>query len=224
MKIAKKKEKSYHRSYFPVVVWFDDLAKIFEILGNKEISISTSDYKFESLDELKEHFGPVDIYELKLSSSNPSASVDFDRISTTSFVFQSPTSGQLNLELSEVLASCQRRPTILYSNWARFFLPVLPAALSWVWNPKIAEFPILLPVNVLLLLWIVWTTFVGLRRNSVIKLIRRHEASSFFGRNRDQLLLLFMGAVVGGCITFAVGIFKDRVFPTTAVTPASQSK
>jgi hypothetical protein len=98
-----KKEKSYLKSYDPVVVWLDDLTEIIRTMQTTEPEITTDDYKFSSLDDLKEHFGGQEIHKLKISSTKPYSSVTFERFSVDLYVGSSPTSGQLYHELDDLL-------------------------------------------------------------------------------------------------------------------------
>jgi hypothetical protein len=43
---------------------------------------------------------------------------------------------------------------------------------------------------------------------------RRSEARPFFERNKDQLILLLIGGIVGGLITFAGVVAEERFYPS----------
>lgn len=65
-------------------------------------------------------------------------------------------------------------------------------------NP-IISFPI---VGILLL--ILLYSFVSLGKKSIIKLMFKNQEHSFVRRNKDQLLLSIISAIIGGIITFAI--------------------
>jgi hypothetical protein len=51
-----KKQKSFGRSYRPVVIWLEDLAEIVSTLKEnaKDVHISTDDYLFTTTEGMKE--------------------------------------------------------------------------------------------------------------------------------------------------------------------------
>ena len=222
-----KKDKTFFKNYGLTVVWLDDLNEIIALLDGAQIDISTDDYQFASVEEAQQHFGPRPIHSLKISSTKPSAQIDFSPRQTQTFVYSSPTSLQLFHELDDILRKCERKPRTLYTYWIIFLLSQIPFALSWVWaDPKIVEVPILLAVQVLMMVWVLWVGFLKMRRHSVIILRRRHEVSSFFARNKDTLLIALMSALIGGLVTLGFGRVKDIVFPSAPVVsgPSSEPK
>ena len=77
-------------------------------------------------------------------------------------------------------------------------------------------------VQLVLAVWYLWVSFIRLRQNAVINLQRRREARPFFERNKDQLLILLIGAVVGGLITFAGVVVKERFYPSAPAVNATK--
>jgi hypothetical protein len=221
-----KKDKTYFKNYGPTVVWLDDLAEIIRLLDGGQIDISTDDYKFESLEEAQQHFGPHPIYSLKISSSQPSAQVEFGRLRTQTYVYASPTSLQLFHELDAVLRRCERRPPIFYRYWIVFLVSLLPNGVSWFWDPRLFGVPIFLILQVLLVVWMLRVLFIKMRRHSVVILKRRHEVPSFLTRNRDSLTIAIISALIGGLVTLGVTKVKETLFPSapTVSSPSPEPK
>ena len=180
-----KKDKSFLQEYVDWLYGLTDVNEIISIFDGGSIDISTDDYQFASIDEAKEHFNSRPIHSFKISSTKPSASVEFGRMFAKSYVASSPTSLQLYHELDEVMKRCQRKPATLYKYWAVFLAPQIPWATSFAWDPKVGGFPVLVGLQLILLSWMLWVIFISLRSHTVVILKRRDEAPSFFRRNRD---------------------------------------
>jgi hypothetical protein len=210
---AVKKEKSFTKDFGPLVLWREKLNELLLAVNSDKIEISTEDYSFESLDEVKEHFGQRPINTLKIASLKPHMSVTFGKLGSTCWVYASPTAAQLFLEIDEILKRCERKPRILYSNWISAFA-FLPLGVSQMWDPKYNEFPVLLIPALVVFIWIIRATYINLRWHSVLHMERRYEAPSFFQRNRDQMWMMIISAIVGGLLTFAGTQLKEKFYPS----------
>jgi hypothetical protein len=54
----------------------------------------------------------------------------------------------------------------------------------------------------------------------VLRFQRRIDTKPFFERNRDQLVMMIISAIVGGLLTFAASKIKDQIFPASEITKA----
>jgi hypothetical protein len=210
-----KKDKTYSKNYGPTIVWLDDLATIFRLLEGSQIDISTDDYKFESLEDAQQHFGPHSIHSLKISSLKPSAQVEFSRHQTQTYVFASPTSLQLFHELDAILRKCERRPPIFYRYGIVFLGSLLPTGVGWFWEPKLFGIPVFLGPQLLWTIWMARVLFIDMRLHSVVTFKHRHEVPSFLTRNRDSLAIAIISAVIGGLVTIGGTKMKEVLFPPT---------
>jgi hypothetical protein len=77
-------------------------------------------------------------------------------------------------------------------------------------------------VLIALAAWYLWVMFVSMRRTAVVNLQRRSDTRPFLERNKDQLIILLIGAVVGGLITFAGVVVKERFYPSTPTINATK--
>lgn len=209
---AIKKDRTFNKSYRPVVLYIDNLNELLLALDAGKPEISTSAYQFESVEELKDHFGPQRLFDLKIGSSNPSVSINFSRIDARLYVFGSPTSAQAFYEIDEILRRCERRPRFLYHGWL-FLLPSVWWGISQVWDPKFRDIPLSLFLVGISFPLVFWNLFVNTRRHSMIVLQRRHEASSFLKRNRDAIWMNILSAIGGGLVTFFGTHLKDKFLP-----------
>jgi len=212
--------KSFSRKYGPVMLWLDDAQEIFDrVKGTAEsVEVANDDYTFATLESAKEYLGEAPRYVFKISSSRPYMSLDGDRTGTSLYVSSGEKSAQLFIEIDEILTRCQRKPRWAYSSWIMLPVFILGAAQYAVPNDELRLG--LLSVQFLLFAWYMRAAFIGMRRGMVVRMQRRSEAKGFLDRNRDQLILFVITAIVSGLLGFAGGQIKDRFFPSTN----SQSK
>jgi hypothetical protein len=208
-----KKEKSFTKDFGPLVLWREDLNDLLLAVASEKIEISTEDYSFESLDEVEEHFGQRPINTLKIASVKPHMSVTFGRMGSTCWVYASPTAAQLFLAIEGILERCERRPRKFYGTWISP-IAFLPLAMTFIWDPKIGVFPVMLVPSLLIFSWVLRVGYINLRWHSVLHMQRRYETPSFFQRNKDQMWMLVISAIVGGLLTFAGTQLKEKFYPS----------
>lgn len=223
MEKIKKVEKSLERSYRPIVIWFEDLVEIIDTLKRqgREIEIRTADYRYESLEDLKEHVGAQTQFELGISLfPTPSVSIELKRTSVKLWVFDprgGPEAAQIFYDINEVITRCQRRLAPLYSLLLMFVvLPffILSQYILMQYN-ELSAARALTVVGSVIALWFFWASYVITYRKAVINLQRRSEVRPFLERTKDQLLLLLIGAIVGGFMTFVGVVAKEHFYPST---------
>jgi hypothetical protein len=212
-----KNETILRKSYAPVVVTLDELNAIMAILvpAGGQIGLSNEEYKFQSIEEAKEHFGSVPTRSFKISSFQPSASLELDKMSANLYVHPSPAQRQLFHEIDDILAKCERKPRILYSYW--MLLPAnVPLLISFGWQLTqltYAGIPVFLAVQIVLGLLLLWGQFITIRRHSVIIFQRRNERQTFFVRNRDAILLTVVTSLISGAIGYGFAKMKEPSTP-----------
>jgi hypothetical protein len=204
-----------HAAFGPVVVTLDDLNAIVAILAGGKIDLSNESYKFDTIDEAKEQFGSSPTCFFKISSYNPSASIDFDKVSAMLWVSGSPTARQLFHELDDVLMRCERKPRILYTSWM-LLISNVPLVGSFAWPLFYAGTPITSTIQIIsitlqavLLALFIWGQYIALKRHSVILFQRRQERKTFFARNRDAILLTVITSIISGAIGYGFAKMKE---------------
>jgi hypothetical protein len=116
-----RKEKSFGRSYRPIVIWLEDLAEIVSTLRKnaKDVHIATEDYLFETVEELKEHFGTQTQFAMEVTSSIPYVRLELTRLWVKLHVSAGPQSAQLFHDIDSILARRQRRfPFLIAVGWS----------------------------------------------------------------------------------------------------------
>jgi hypothetical protein len=223
-----RKQKSYRRSYGPVVIWLEDLAEIVAILNENcnDVQISTEDYRFKTVDELKDHVGSQAQFALEIDGHSPYVSADFDRTSATFHVSAGTQAAYVFHEIDSIIARRQRHFPLIYNWWLLMLSSIATLGLSYFWILTGQTGParhVLSVVQIITFLWFLWAAFVNVRRTSVVKLQRRSEARPFFERNKDQLLMLLIGAIVGGLMTFAGVVVKEKFYPSAPAVSLPKS-
>lgn len=206
-----KIEASYSAKYAPIVLWWDDVTGIFEILQEKASSVEmeTTQYKFTTLDVAKEHLGDAPEYGMKFSSSSPYVKLE----SGSLYVGAGPASAQIFMEIDAILKARERRPRWIYSGW--LFMPVVVLGLVGFVLKEDATKSVVIAIQVIFALLYSRGIFMTMKRGLVVYPQRKSEARGFFGRNKDQLLMLVITAVVSGLLGFAGSQLKERFFPPT---------
>lgn len=209
-----KKDKTFSKDYYPVVMWRDDIEALIDVLkeAGSKVSLSTDDFEFTSLDDAAQHFGGRPQFDLKISGIAPYAQLELSRGRTNLYVGRDANSVKIFHELDEIISKAQRKPATAYHfgllmliNFAFIGLSQISVAAAWV-----------APVSVILFAWFIWAGFITMRRNSVINFQRRSEARPFFERNKDQLIIFLITAVISGLLGFAGAEIKNRLSPPTS--------
>jgi hypothetical protein len=225
----------YTRSFRPIVLWRDDLERIIAILvaRGEDVEIIAEEYSFETVAELVHHFGtihPLTVLEIK--GQKPYATLDLGRLDARLFVSSRENGSGVFFELSKVLAAGQRRWPIIYSwpfiltlGWGNNVWPLLGKYITgWEFRYAVLDW------LVISFSWMIWAMFIRLRRTSVVHLARRSEAQSFSQRNKDQLIVAIISAIVGALLGVAGAKLADRIWLTPdangapILTPSDPSK
>lgn len=202
--------RSGHRP--AVALYRDDIESIITVIGagGEKVSIADGDYEYESIDELITHRGTRP-KRLKLSGvSFSSVTVEVSRLNTMGCWLHAsgePTSEIAFFQLRELLDS---RRTVLArllipKFWLGMTLVSLGAGmLSTQTNSEIRLTIDRLAVTTLLLSFALTmlSMFVSSGLFSTVNLARRHEATTFWSRNGEKLLIAVVAALFGGLIKY----------------------
>jgi len=223
-----RRQQAIWRTYGPLVIWWEDLTEIIDSLKRhtEEVTVSTEDYLFKSLDELKEHVGAqATLYALDVNTLKPSVSIDLTRLQSRLYISAGPQAAQLLLDLDGVLSRCQRLFPWAYRFWFAMLLPALSLGLNIFYLNARPEVVAQIASVALtgLSLWPIWAGYINVRRSCVIKMQRRSDRRSFLERNQDQLIMLLAGALLGGLVTFAGVMVKEHFYPSTPAISAPRS-
>jgi hypothetical protein len=207
-----KKEKSFSKKYWPVVVYLDDLREVVETMAQHcaTLEISSEDYIFESLDDAKEHFGNRPQLNFKVRASDPYSYVEYSRMETELHVSPGGKSAQLFHEVDELMIRQQRHLPFLYSWWMWLPSMVLPL-ISLAAQKHIGETgsSILSTIAMLFSLWFLYVMYINGRRHSLVKLQRRSELPTFLEQNRNAIVMSVITGLISGGIGYGFAKLKD---------------
>ena len=227
-------EKAFERSYGPIVIWFDDLSEIVNMLKQAPggVQINMGGYRYDSLDELRENAGGRTQSALTIASQSgvdaAAVSLELTPVSVTLWVFDPQGRSEavkLFHDIDNIIAPCVRRFAPLY-NIGNVQVVLLLLLLFLGQFPPAFEDKVNVALSVLfgvLLVWSIWATFVNVRWSSVIRLQRRAEARPFLERNKDQLLVLLFGAGIGVLATFVGVVLKEQFYPSATTHSTSKA-
>jgi hypothetical protein len=209
-----KIEPNYTAKYVPVILWWDDLTEIFEILqaNAKAVELETAQYKFTTLDVAKEHLGDAPEYDVKISASSPYVRLEAGSL----FVGSGAASAQIFLEVDKILKRRERRPKWFYANW--LVIPGLVLGVVAITKMDDTTKNILIAIQIFFTALFVRSIFMRMKRGLVVYSERSVEARGFLQRNKDQLLMFILTALVSGFLGFAGSQLKDRLFPTATMS------
>lgn len=205
----KKLDQSISIQFPPVVLYLEDLEEIEHVLVRdaKDLVIRCEGYEFDSTAELATKLDGKQIHAMEFRADNPYTSIDFDPFSTRIHVGTSNVHGA---GISHLIANILQRRTRsfrwIYKPWTPSLLlfgisigsPLLPTP----WNRLL---------YVLVFIWVLWSFWIDVKRHSIIRLVKR--PASFFARNRDQLVITIISAVIGAILTMAATHLYSLLYP-----------
>ena len=163
------------------------------------------DYSFEALDELEKHFGSKDNIDLNIKSAKPYVSISLGKREARLYVDgSSPDLSGIFFELDKVLTSRQRRFPALYTFWFLLLINIFTTATTiFIFNNIKLPWDITLtwsPISLVASAWGLWILYMRMWRHSVIRMQHRATANSFVRRNKDQLAVTIIAAIVGAVL------------------------
>ena len=203
-------DQKFRANYGPVVLWWDDIEEIFEILQTNAngVELETAQYKFTTLSVAKEHFGDASQKDIKISASSPFCSIDKDSL----YIGSGQSAAHIFYNIDKVLKKCERRPRWLHSWWLG--VPAiglgLPSLFLKISQPYVLA---LTSMQAVFLVLYVRAIYVTMKSPMIVHTKRRSEARGFFQRNKDQLLMYVITGVVGAVVGFGLSQAKDRYLP-----------
>jgi hypothetical protein len=224
-----KKAKPFSKKYRPVVVYLDAMQEIYDTMKaiSEKVELSSDDYKFDSLDDAKEHFGSRPQFVFTLSASVPYVQVEFSRMEAKVYVAAGDKSAQLFHELDAIMTGQQRAFGVLYSQW--LWVPTMLASVaSGTLSdrvPQIYALPALI-LGLALFAWYIWIAYVGMRRQSLLFFVRRSQAQTFMELNRNAIVLTIVTSLISGAIGYGFARLKDKATsePPAVVNPPNDVK
>jgi len=208
----KKLNKPLSKEFSPVKIYLDDLESIEELFPKRkrDYKIETEKFEFSNVGELNQKLQNEVITNLKIYSSDPYINVEFHKMWARLYVGSNDnTVAGVFYKLEQIISSCTRRPSFLYSHYTLligYFLFTVIKVLSKGSTYQIVSF-----LNYGFLIWALWVIYIRLSKHSEIILSKRHDFQSFLIRNKDQIVVGGISAilgVIGTIIAYKLGLLR----------------
>jgi hypothetical protein len=207
----KKVSDSLKAEYSMLRLYKTDLVEISETINllSKESTWTTDKYSYDSFKEFVSNNNEKELRQLKIRSYQPSVIIDLYRHSGELTVYSDEISHEgLYNRLNKILFKRQLKVSFLFNGrifWSLLLLLLIINLLFKIPN-RISE----LIYGVLIFIQGIGG-YLSLTRNSIILMYNRDEEKNFWTRNKDQIILLLLGAILGSVLTMIVDYLKHRV-------------
>ena len=203
--MEKIKESSKSQSFPSVELFLSDLEEIYEILTetSKEINISSGEYVYESLRDLREN-NPQKIKKLEFQGHNPYISLSFKKSINSVWLYIGDVTKESENAFYRISAILNKKklplskfftfPLFVIFNIIFFILLCIPKDLIQNIFPSKISFLsfVFLPLILSIFCFLFSTGYL-----SKINLINKNKRSTFIKRKKDDIILLIIGAIIG---------------------------
>jgi len=211
-----KIQDSFHHRYFGRIIDEETIRELIEIFSehcsNVEVELFDKKYKYASLAEVREQ-GRGKIVRLEISGRNPYATltVGYEHVTgilwredNTVYVAAGPKAESLFLKLRSRLDKRWGILRLIF-NWPMWILVSTTLAIS-AYSPVRNFLNSHLRLTVASLSTLSWLYFIPFmifyfRGTTFINAGPAHATSTFWKRNKDDILKIIFGAIIGGIIT-----------------------
>ncbi|MEO9474221.1 MAG: hypothetical protein ABJG41_01760 [Cyclobacteriaceae bacterium] len=194
------------KDFSMVRLYRDDLRHLESILTqtSDEVTWTTGNYKFESLQELLDNYKKNEIKELLINSRLPWTTIELRHYrSSISVISNEPKDEGIFSQLCKVIEPTEQKFQFLFSFKTYWIVLITYFIAKYAFDFEVhpalhgsfLTFLVSLPI---------YGSWIKSRRNTLIKLIERHEDSNFWNRNKDKVILLLIGGLIGAAITFLI--------------------
>jgi len=204
---VKKVEQHLQKNFKPIKLFYDDIESLYDIFREQtdEIKIEADMYELENINEIlsikKRYFT-----NLKFSIYKPYMSLEFSNNSIRLYTSDdTPIQRGLFEKLNSLLKKKERFPLSLLLNPILSIIPV--AILGGIFF--IEDITLRSIVSFITIIWLASIMLYDMKFHSMIIPIHKNSQPNFFQRNKDQIILVIISAVVGGLIsTYLSKLFK----------------
>jgi hypothetical protein len=122
-----KIDKSISEDYGPVVLYIEDLEEMIDVFSESggELEFISGDCKFDSIDELTDHFKNNYPNSVNLKQSKPYINVEIGENKSSLFASSSKEAAYIVYRLDKIIKSTQRRFPLMYGMNSIFYSAIL---------------------------------------------------------------------------------------------------
>lgn len=197
----------------------DDLVEIEKIIKNelkpREYKLETKDYEYEEIESIPSDTKQT--VDFHIQTHDPYISIDFNRFSARVYAGDDnlDTTGALT-KIIEILSRKERKVLFWSQKIAVWIAPILfiapIQALTEIGEIKSTKHWVALGVSLLAAIWWIVSFYSSMYKFSTIRFVFHKESPGFLTRNKDQIILVILGAVIGalatGLFTFIFKTFR----------------
>jgi hypothetical protein len=212
----KRKNQSYIKELEMPRLFREDLISIEKIIKEdlqpKEYKIETKEYEYESVNLIPDDHKTVT--ELRIQTYTPYISIEFNRFNARIYSADDDlkTTGALT-KILEILVKKERRVLYWSQKTSTFLAPILFLVsfrlLVETGKLELTKQWLTLGIFISSIIWWVASFHTSMRRFSIINFALSRERPNFLQRNKDQIMLLIVGAILGTFFT----VFFQSVIP-----------
>jgi hypothetical protein len=212
-----EKRNNLTKNISPIFLFLDDLEYIYELAEkyNFKVKFSDQQFSYDNLDEVRQVRGNktdnlrIDIYE-----ESRWHSVDLNYNNGSVQINTWPTTDAQKIIWQNIVDHFSRTRNAvskligLITFWPLFYLLCFLPAVIISKNETLKEWYIVL-IALYSVLWLI--TLSVKRIFACVYLQRRHEVNSFWKRNSDKIILIVIGAIIGGCAKWIFDLFSNML-------------
>ena len=202
-----KKIKKSHSIYItPIRLFLEDIQTIEDIYKQycKSFTIKTDDYVLDTTAELKE-INKEKISRLSFESFDPHIHVDLSECTARIYSRKDdPNSLGIVAKLKEVLDKRVTSWRFIFSSWIMIPAQILLWVFYWTFLcvNSLSMISGLTIIPLIMVLWYVAQYRFKSKKHTIIYIVNKKNLPNFFRRNKDQIVLVVISAIVGGIISF----------------------
>jgi uncharacterized membrane protein (DUF106 family) len=182
-----------------------EILEILKVGGTAKVQISDEEYEYDSLDEIEKRAG-TRLKELSFLRLSPHLRVHISSAGTSLYSIETEHSLADMVRIDELLKS-RKRPLLtrlLHPASLFIFLALLTAGVVKAQSPGFAR-DLNIASSALILGMLYFCYRVG--TFSQVFLTYKHEDKSFWARNRDNIVIVIITAIITGVITVVASYF-----------------
>jgi hypothetical protein len=207
----KKQEKITRISFDPIILYIDDVKRIFEIISDvsEHFSVIADGYVLDDKSEI-DMLDSKEIHELIITSNEINVSIEMKNYQTVIWGNEKDTkSWGTILVLKDLLEKCQRKIWKIRKTFYPSYLILysfVSLSMSLVKDIGKWRIYVLIPgviIYVIVAILFIMDITVRAKKYSTIRLYKR-GMNSFFIRQKDQILLSIISGIIGALLTLAI--------------------
>ncbi len=207
--------RSHSEDLKPVLLYRDDLEEIERIFKevSDDIGIRTDEFRLDAVEEV-EGIGHSVISSLKFDISNPYVSLEFAPSWLRLYISRDDNESRGVFEkIKQVLSKCKRKLGWITHSHRPIFLGMCVLGLNMIeafWFMERFFFIGAIAALVFYVILIPLTEHTRLKQHCIIYTNKKETSPSFWERNKDQLAMSVISAVLGALIFWGISVLVKR--------------